>query len=466
MCGLIGVCGTEPVGDPADLLAKVAHRGPDSQGWAAGDGWWLGHTRLAIQDAAGDSSKQPYRQGPITLTYNGELWNADKIDVGPRDTRGDTEVVAKVLEKFGAAGLSLLDGMWAMAWHDSRSGLVRLARDPFGKVPLYGHTTSDIFGQTTTWASEYGALPHGAGAWSVAPGEVVTICDGLVAGTVRTGLARPQTLEPTPEAVLGAVRRGVAERLVGDRPIAFMLSGGLDSSLILQLALQSGLLQYKPVAYTAVMDETSQDLQAARWLAADLGVTLVEVPVPPVSLDRIREAVNVVEIPMKAQVEIALAHLPIVKAMARDGFAVCLSGEAADELFGGYGNMQIQASSTDDEGYRAIKQAAVSKMARGNFSRVNKVGMRYGVECRLPFMQTDLVHMAVNATKEESPPGKKLLKEAAALAGVPARIISRPKETFQGSVGTAGAAGRLLVGNPTTTYNRLAREAFGHLPRT
>lgn len=460
MCGLIGIAG--PAADALTpenaeaFVGQVAHRGPDGWGLAAGDGWRLGHTRLAIQDLTAAGS-QPFVVEDLTLTFNGEIWNANALEVGQRETSSDTEVVAKLLQRHGEHALEDLDGMWALAWHDGQE--LRLARDRYGKVPLYYATD----GASLYWASEYQALPQSLRGAPVPPGHVLAV-------DTATGSARayPWATEEqlaigppaTPETVRALLRKGVAERLVGDRSIAFMLSGGLDSSLILALAREhySGS---ELVAYTAVLDPESRDLAAARWVAEHFGVPLVEVPVPVPTEETIAAAVAAVEIPMKAQVEIALAHLPVMEQIAADGHAVCLSGEAADELFGGYGGMQIKAAKADDDGYREIKRAAVEKMSRGNFSRVNKVGMAYGVECRLPFMQSDLVALALEATKADSPPGKKLLK-AAASGLVPDRIIRRPKETFQGSVGTASAAASF---GGVAHYNALARNRFGYLPK-
>lgn len=463
MCGLAGRAGVDLFGaaDPDELIKRVWHRGPDGCGYHEAEGVLLCHTRLAIQDAYGSGSAQPFKRGHIVLTYNGEVWKPDALGISDRQTRGDTEVVAAVLEAEGVEGLGLLDGMWAVAWHDLETNLVHLARDRHGKVPLYYREDGGV----VSWASEYGALEPGGSPTAVEPGQVVTIdpdTGAMWRSTYTIPMALEEPLEPSPEAVRAHLRAGVAERLVGDRPIAFMLSGGLDSTLILALAREH---RRDIVAYTAVGDPGSRDLAAAGKVAAHFDIDLVEVPVPEITTARIREAVEVVEIPMKTQVEIALAHLPVIKAMASDGFAVCLSGEAADELFGGYGNMMIAASRCADDGYREIKANAVAKMARGNFSRVNKVGMRYGVECRLPFMQTDLVAMAVGATKDQSPPGKKLLKEAAR-GLVPDWVISRPKDTFQGATGTPFAASRALPGSPSIAYNRMARERFGHLPRS
>lgn len=469
MCGLIGCAGPQAAAMSEDhcvgQLVKVEHRGPDDYGYARSDGVFLGHTRLAIQDTSA-AAHQPFMADELILTYNGELWNAGLWAGLQEATKGDTEVVARLLQRYGIAALDLFDGMWAVAWHDTRGSAVHLARDRWGKVPLYWATD----GASYYWASEYKALPAGLVGQPVQPGWCMTI-DPVTGMYVEDHWAKDVPIsfdQPTPGRVLDLLRQGVQERLVGDRPIAFMLSGGLDSSLILALAAEQGFPP--PVAYTAVYDPAAADLVAARRVAHYLGVHLVEVAVPEPTPATILQAVRTVEIPHKAQVEIALAHLPIMEQMKADGFAVCLSGEAADELFGGYGGMCIKAAKADDDGYRRIKLDAVEKMARGNFSRVNKAGMAYGVECRLPFMQSDLVELALQATKEESPPAKKLLKQAARLSGLlPDRIIDRVKHTFQGGTGIDRAAGQVAAEqgyvSAVAYYNHLARTEFGYIPK-
>lgn len=461
MCGLIGCAGVNVTRDldPDLLLDRIHHRGPDGQGFAFDHDWFLGHTRLAIQDLS-TAAACPFKAGPITLTYNGELWNHETFDVGPRETTGDTEVVAKVLAAADDLphALRAFDGMFALAWFDERTGLLYLTRDRWGKVPLYWAED----GVSVHWASEYHALPKGMTARAVPPGVVLEIDPGWggILSELHWAQEPDEVLEATVDNVVQTLHRGVAERLVGDRSIAYLLSGGLDSTLILHLALGHDV---DVTCYTAVFDPQSADLKAARWVAKEYGVELVEVPVPEPNEERIRAAVAAVEIPMKAQVEIALAHLPLMEAVAKDGHAVCLSGEAADELFGGYGGMQIKAASADDAGYAAIKRYAVRKMSRGNFPRVNKVGMAHGIEARLPFMQTDLVELALAATKEQSPPGKKLLKAAALEIGVPAQIVNRTKETFQGGAGINDAA--LAAGYGVTHYNQIARDLLGFAPK-
>lgn len=461
MCGLIGAIGDQL--DRDQSLDLIRHRGPDSSGWwTSSDGrHQLGHTRLAIRDldiAAG----QPFHEWETVLTYNGELWNVPALKTGPLAgrpfrTSGDTEVIAKLLSEKGPRGLDYCDGMFAVAWHDVWGHRTYLARDQWGRIPLYWCRTND---DTIMWASERKALPRGVRAHPVPPGCVIDAETFEIVHRFATGEV---PLEHTAEQVRSLLFRGVQERLVSDAPVCFLSSGGLDSSLILSIARH--LRPLEPlVAYTAVFDPNSADLRWARAICLDLNIELREVPVPVPTLETLTEALRVIEIPMKAQVEIALAHLPLAKQIAADGFKVCLSGEAADELFGGYGNMQIKAGRASDAEYREIKQQAVEKMARGNFIRVNKVMMAYGVEARLPFMQERLVQLALTATKDQSPPGKKLLKQAAH-GLLPGALINRPKDTFQGGTGIAAAAGHLIHGNPVSAYNDLARDLFGYLPK-
>lgn len=457
MCGLVGAFGQKISREQA--LASVAHRGPDGSGWTEIGQTTLGHTRLAIQDL-GSRADCPYRYGAITLTYNGELWNTAKLrDERPESdwvTTGDTEQVARILDEVGWRGLDRLDGMFALAWHNDESCPERgtwLARDRYGKIPLYAVRA----GNKWRWASELKALPRGIPATAVAPGTAVHLNTGKVyrwAQPDPIALADPATVA----ALLG---QGVRKRLTGDRPVCFLLSGGLDSALVLAAALANGVTD--PVAYHACYDPSSPDTQAARRLASELSVKLIEVPVPNPTKRSIQQAVRAIEIPLKAQVEIALGCLPLAHAIAADGFRVVLSGEAADEIFGGYGNMQIAAGRADDAGWREIRQAQLAKMARGNFVRVNKIFMAAGVEARLPFMERELVGTVLAAGKWECPPGKGLLK-AAARSILPDWVIKRPKETFQGASGLSVAAAH-VVRNPTVYYNSEARSLFGYLPR-
>lgn len=439
-------------------MDRISHRGPDGRGHAAQGDLLLGHVRLAIQDTS-DAASQPFREGTTLLAYNGEAYNADALRDsvgGPWTTSSDTEPIARLLHQVGIPCLRRIDGMFALAWTGPQGSW--LARDRYGKIPLYVAEVGDGY----AFASEIKAFARGLRPWAVPPGTALHLETGRLFRWDEG--EEPEDLEP--QRVLELLRDGVRQRLVGDRPVCFLLSGGLDSSLVLALGKE---LHPEPVAYTAVYDAQSEDLASARRVAQALEVPLVEVPVPRPTPALIGEAVAAVEVPMKAQVEIALAHLPLTRAIAADGYRVALSGEAADELFCGYGNMMMAAGRAGDNAaaYRAVLAKAVDKMARGNFIRVNKVMMAAGVEGRLPFMEERLVASLLASTKDSNPPGKKLLKRAA-LPYLEERdlgyLVRRTKDTFQGGTGIAAAAAE-VVDSPIRFYNAEARQLFGFLPK-
>lgn len=451
MCGIAG--GTNVSDDDvAVMLDCIKHRGPDGSGIVKSGCVTHGHVRLSLIDLT-PASAQPFRVDGSVLAFNGEIWNYRELrrKVGHDfQTTGDTEVLAKWLNAHGLDGLSEVDGMFAFAW-SSPDGQHWLARDSFGKVPLYVAKHRDGF----LWASERKAFPKGVHPISIPAGYAFN----LSTGTWEKWYRLPQR-KPMPSwSVLDNLRAGVSKRLEADAPVCCLISGGLDSSLVLAIAVELG----KDVtAYTAVVDSNSNDVRSSRRLCSDLGVRLVEVQCN-VTSHEVLSAIESIEIPSKAQVEIATLCIPLAKRIASDGFKACLSGEAADELFGGYGNFCIKASRASGQQVIALRKEALAKMARGNFIRCNKAFMAAGVECRLPFMEQSLAESAVQLTKHESPPGKKLLKEAA-MQVLPKWVISRQKDTFQGG---SGASERIasMIANPIRFYNATLRSQFGYLPK-
>lgn len=439
----------------ARMLDAIAHRGPDARGMVTIGNMIHGHVRLSLLDLS-PASDQPFAYHGATLSYNGELWNWRTLrqDLEARGcifrTSGDTEVLAACLDTDGLEALPKLDGMFAFAW-TSRHGEQWLVRDAFGKVPLYVAKRRTGY----AWASERKAFPHGEQPMAVPPGYAFNITRGEWVRWYRL----PPPVSLSPEQVLAYLREGVRQRLDADAPVCCLISGGLDSSAILSLAKAE---HPAVVAYTAVFDPRAEDTRSARMLCDELGVPLVEVPVR-LGHDAVTEALRVTEIPSKAQTEIAVLCLPLAQQIAADGFKACLSGESADEMFGGYGNFCIQASKDKTPAsVRKLRLQQLEKMSRGNFIRCNKVFMAHGVECRLPFMHQRLVEAAVQLDLEQSPPQKKLLK-AACQHLIPSWCIKRQKDTFQGGSGVSAALAKQIA-SPIRYYNAEMRRLFGYLP--
>jgi asparagine synthase (glutamine-hydrolysing) len=453
MCGLAGMIGgTEDL--VQQMLARIRHRGPDGEGIKSAGDCVHGHVRLSLVDLSSASS-QPFEYRGDVLSFNGEIWNwrqlrAEMESAGETfTTNGDTEVLAAMLHRDGLAALSKLDGMFAFAW-SSADGEHWLVRDSFGKVPLYVAKTRSGF----AWASERKAFIAGSKPNSIPPGSAFS----LRAGATRKWYDLPSPESVGPQDVLQRLRDGVAKRLEADAPVCCLISGGLDSALVLALARE----RTKDVqAFTAVFNSTSDDARSARRLCSEFQIPLTEVLID-LTDKSIQDAMQSIEIASKAQIEIAVLCVPLAKRISADGFKACLSGEAADELFGGYGNFCIQASKATDQEVVELRKQQLAKMSRGNFIRCNKSFMAGGVECRLPFMEQQLVESAVQLGKRDSPPGKKLLKDAAR-GLVPAWVVKRTKDTFQGGSGVADAIAK-RIHSPVRFYNAELTKRFGYRP--
>lgn len=453
MCGLAGIIGGE-VETVQQMLLRIRHRGPDGEGIVSAGNCTHGHVRLSLVDLS-SASGQPFKYRGHVLSFNGEIWNwrtlrAELESNGETfTTNGDTEVLAAMLNRYGLAALEKLDGMFAFAW-SSANGDHWLVRDSFGKVPLYVAKTKSGF----VWASERKAFIGGSRPNSVPAGATFN----LRTGTVHSWYKLPQSQWVASTDVLRMLRDGVAKRLEADADVCCLVSGGLDSAIVLALARE----QTRNVrAFTAVFNHNSEDAKAARRLCAEFQIQLTEVQIELTDA-AIGNAIESIEIASKAQIEIAVLCVPLAKRISAEGFKACLSGEAADELFGGYGNFCIQAGRATDAQVISLRKEQLAKMSRGNFIRCNKAFMAGGVECRLPFMEQRLVEAAVQLSKKDSPPGKKLLKTAAKEL-VPSWVIKRTKDTFQGGSGVADAIAK-RIHSPIRFYNAELMQRFGYRP--
>jgi asparagine synthase (glutamine-hydrolysing) len=270
MCGF---CGTTPFKDMPfveQAIQRLRHRGPDEQGVTPAFQGALGHARLSIVDVA--ASHQPMSDGQNWIVFNGEIYNFQSLRdqlPGEWNTRGDTEVVLRLMRERGAEAIELLDGMFAFALFGDE---VVLARDAIGIKPLY-YALSDA---GLCFASDIKALLDAPGEirefpaghwWSAARGFVCYFhIDDLQWNT-----SLPSNLSPKgyDELIRSTLRRAVQKRLIADPgiPVGVSLSGGLDSSLITALAREG-----RDVLDTFVVGmEGSEDVARSREVADALG---------------------------------------------------------------------------------------------------------------------------------------------------------------------------------------------------
>ena len=372
MCGIAGIVSprlpTGAVRIACEMVAQIAHRGPDAQAVVHDEHCVFGHALLAI--AGGDASRQPMSDdsGQHWISYNGEIYNGPELQrdlesLGNRFRRGcDTEIVLAALRAWGDRAVERFNGGFALAYYDRATAAVLLARDEFGKRPLY-YTQS---GGVLAFASEvkaFLALPwfslrydEGAlatlywtsavtapetvfqGICQVGPGECVWIRNGRISRTParrRPAHRYPGSRADAMHELQHRIATSVRRRAQANRPVTVLASGGLDSSIVAtELAADAAR---RVTAYSIAFPNTEYDESAAQEaVCASLGLAHRRIVVTPATIAAgFRDALYHAEQPIPTAAPIPMYHL--ARQLHADGYAVALSGEGADEMFLGYG---------------------------------------------------------------------------------------------------------------------------------
>jgi asparagine synthase (glutamine-hydrolysing) len=405
MCGITGAFRLDRSNVPAlpehvlrGMTDVMAYRGPDDAGFAEGDGCSLGARRLSIIDVEGGHQPFADESGRVWAAQNGEIYNhaALRADLEARghvlNSRCDTEVLPHLWEDHGPALAERLRGMFAVAvWdRDARRGV--LIRDRLGIKPLYYAIVQDrvVFGSELKCVLASGLVggeldPEAISAFlmlgyvpgamtplrdvrKLLPGERLIVQDGRVRLERWWDYPVPDA-DPTPrstgewaEMVLDKLDESVKMRLMSDVPLGAMLSGGLDSSLIVALMARH---MNEPVETFAVgFAGEASELPDARRVADALGAQHheleVELDSDPEYLSRLiwhldEPLADLSSIGFLALCELASEHV-----------TVALTGQGADELFGGYRKHRV-ASLAEEWGHMpaALRSGAAGVMRRG-----------------------------------------------------------------------------------------------------
>jgi asparagine synthase (glutamine-hydrolysing) len=380
MCGIAGFIGNRPVGEDRiqRTLGLMAHRGPDAQrsaylaGGPGSDGLQvlLLHSRLSIIDL-GDRAHQPFSLGPCTIAFNGEIYNyielrseLQRSGVGFRTT-SDTEVLLQAYLHHGVACTKVLEGMWSFAIWDSRSQELVLSRDRFGEKPLYYYRAPEGL----YFASEVKALRALSGRlFQVNRNHVLRyltlgykslyklketffeeVCEVPSASTMRLDATlkgsidnywsprvtrTPMTLEEAIEGSRECLFESVRLRLRADVPLAFCLSGGVDSAALVSIAAK----QFGAEVATFSMiesDERYNEYENVMSTIRDLDCkhTLISIPEDQ-EMNRLRALVSYHDAPVATAT--FYVHSLLSDRISQEGYRVAVSGTAADELYTGY----------------------------------------------------------------------------------------------------------------------------------
>jgi asparagine synthase (glutamine-hydrolysing) len=367
MCGIAGALrAPSAVLDAVpQALVTIAHRGPDDSGWTDTEQGRIGMTRLAVMDPA--AGQQPMSRDAVSLVFNGEIYNfkelrADLEMLGHKfRTNSDTEVLLAMYLEHGVGMLDQLVGMFAFAIVDERTGVAVLARDRFGKKPLYYSKV----GSGLAFASEIKALRPllaGAGQHPAVRDQGVydylslgvipqpdTIFDGIHAlepgshltfdaeGTHTQRWWRPQfathavPVREAHERVRELMADSVRLRLRSDVPLGVFLSGGVDSSVIAYEAAQ--VLGETVHSFTVATGSGLDESEVAGRTATSLGIRSTVLPLEFDPLESLHTVVDHYDQPFadsSAIPSLALSRL------AREHVTVVLNGDGGDEVFGGY----------------------------------------------------------------------------------------------------------------------------------
>jgi asparagine synthase (glutamine-hydrolysing) len=375
MCGIVGFVAARDAQPPDpsglhDAVLALRHRGPNESGTYVAGPVLLGNTRLSIIDLTGGSQPMSNEDGSIVVVYNGEIWNYRPL----RDelaslghvfaTESDTEVLVHGFEEWGEELVEHLDGMFAFAAWDARRESLFLARDRFGKKPLYVQTSKRGVAFGSDARSVFlvsGTRPEIAREhvgeylfqrYVVSPRTLFAGVDRLApahAGTYDRSTLRTRkywTIDaPVPARALGTeelrtlLEAATVRRLMSDVPVGVLLSGGVDSTTILALASlhADGLATFTVGFDDPIYDERAKARQAARHYGTEHHELLVGkddflAAWPRLAWFRDEPVAEASEIPLLLLSEFAGRHV-----------RVALSGDGGDEVFGGYPKYRADA---------------------------------------------------------------------------------------------------------------------------
>ena len=459
MCGIVGIFNVRE--QPEELRRKalamsrrIRHRGPDWSGIWSGGSAVLAHERLSIVDPESGGQPLVSPDGKLVLAVNGEIYNHQEIRrryAGKYafQTGSDCEVILALYRDKGPDFLEELSGIFAFALYDAEKDAFLIARDPVGVIPLYiGFDDADgkVYVASELKALEgqcerYEPFLPGHLYWSREPGMKRWYTrDWMQFDAVRYNAASVLSLR---EALMDAVKR----QLMSDVPYGVLLSGGLDSSVISAIAETYSDMRIEDNSRTrawwprlhsfAVGLKGAPDLAKARLVAEHIGTVHHEINYTiQEGLDALQDVIYYTETYDVTTVRASTPMYLLARVIKSMGIKMVLSGEGADEIFGGYlyFHKAPDARSFHEETVRKL-----SKLHLYDCLRANKSLAAWGVEGRVPFLDKEFLDVAMRLNPEAKMcPGKtiekKIVRDAFADM-LPEEIVRRQKEQFSDGVG-------------------------------
>ena len=470
MCGIVGIFN---IGEQTPELRqkalrmsqKIRHRGPDWSGIYTGPSAILCHERLSIVDP--ESGRQPLfaPDKKQVLAVNGEIYNHTSIRQSTSDyqyqTGSDCEVILALYREWKANGassfvplLERLSGIFAFALYDVEDGSFLIARDPIGVIPLYIGYDKDgkVYVASELKALEgqcdrYEPFLPGHYYWSreADKGMQRWYTRGWMQGETvpKEELSYGDAVEEVRLGLMSAVKR----QLMSDVPYGVLLSGGLDSSVISAIAARYASHRVENDGATeawwprlhsfAVGLKGAPDLAKAKLVAERIGTVHHEINYTiQECLDAIRDVIYFIETYDVTTVRASTPMYLLARVIKSMGIKMVLSGEGADEIFGGY--LYFHKAPTPEEFHKETVRK-LSKLHLYDCLRANKSLSAWGVEGRVPFLDKEFLDVAMTLDPSyKMCPGKEIEKKVVRDAFsdmLPEEIAWRQKEQFSDGVG-------------------------------
>ena len=435
------------------MSKRIRHRGPDWSGIYAGETAILVHERLSIVDPV--SGKQPLisDDGNVILCVNGEIYNHRDIRARMKDTYdfktgSDCEVILALYREKGIDFLEDISGIFAFALYDREKDVFLIARDPIGVIPLY--VGKDDRGHILVSSEMKGLEGYAAEYDQFKPGHLWYSGDGEPVKWYRRDWEDFECVKNNPanrDELRQALEDAVLRQLMSDVPYGVLLSGGLDSSVISAIAKRYASKRIENNGQTdawwpqlhsfAIGLEGAPDLAAAQKVADHIGTVHHEIHYTiEEGLDAIRDVIYHIETYDVTTVRASTPMYLIARVIKSMGIKMVLSGEGADEVFGGYLYFH---KAPDAKAFHEETLRKISKLYLYDCLRANKSLAAWGVEGRVPFLDKEFLDVAMRLNPEaKMAPGKviekKIIREAFE-DYLPESVVWRQKEQFSDGVG-------------------------------
>jgi asparagine synthase (glutamine-hydrolysing) len=456
LCGFVGIFDFSQPLETArsralEMAKTVRHRGPDWSGIYTHSRAILAHERLSIVDVEHGAQPLLDTVRGRALAVNGEIYNhmvlRDALNRRHEwKTKSDCEIILYLYDEYGPALCEMLSGIFAFALFDEKSSDFFVARDHIGIIPLYIGWDHD---GTTYVASEMKALD-----------EICQTIQEFPPGHYYRGSEKtfvkwysPKWADTAPtekvslEKLKTALQTAVKQQLMCDVPYGVLISGGLDSSLIAAIAakhrfkrIESGETEeaWWPRLHSFSCGlEGSPDMKYARKVATHIGTVHHEIVFTiQEGLDAVGEVIRHLETFDVTSIRAATPMYLMARKIKSMGIKMVLSGEGADEVFGGYLYFHMAPTAKEFHEETVRKLFALSKY---DCCRANKAPAAWGVEARVPFLDKEFLEYAMSIDPADKMcPGKtiekRILREA--FRGLlPEEILWRQKEQFSDGVG-------------------------------